>query len=64
MTGAVAARTDPPAAGVPELLVVLREQSDALKCGDAARLAAAESRRKHLLRLMTAGSAFGRSTVS
>jgi hypothetical protein len=63
MTDGVRLRAVPAPAGVLDLLVALREESDALKSGDAARLAGAESRRKHLLRLMTAGSAFGRGTV-
>lgn len=64
MIGTVPARAELAPAGVLDLLVALREESDALKSGDAARLAWAESRRKHLLRLMTAGSAFGRGTVT
>lgn len=64
MIGTVPARAELARAGVLDLLVALREESDALKSGDAARLAWAESRRKHLLRLMTAGSAFGRGTVT
>jgi len=34
------------------LLLTLLEHSDALKDGNVARLAAAESRRRHLLRLL------------
>jgi len=34
------------------LLLTLLEHSDALKGGNVARLAAAESRRRHLLRLL------------
>ena len=34
------------------LLLTLREESDALKDGNVARLAAADSRRRYLLRLL------------
>ncbi len=46
-----------PAALAAELLDALREQSDALKSGDAVRLAAAESRRLHVLRQLAPGGA-------
>lgn len=37
---------------VAELRLALCEESDALKSGSPARLAAAESRKRHLLRLL------------
>jgi hypothetical protein len=36
-----------------ELLTTLREESDALKADDASRLAAAQSRKMHLLRQLS-----------
>jgi hypothetical protein len=46
----------PPAALVAELLQTLREESNALKANDAARLAAAESRKRHVLRQLSSSS--------
>ena len=40
-----------------ELLAALRDESAALRRGDAARLAEAQGRKRHLLRLMTPASA-------
>ena len=39
-----------PAGLVVQLLAAVREESDALKAGDAVKMAAAESRKRHLLR--------------
>jgi hypothetical protein len=50
-------RNDGPAAAVvAALLCALRDESDALKRGDPARLAAAESRKRHLLWLLSPGN--------
>lgn len=47
---------------VADLLAALCDESRALRCGDPARLAAAQSRKRHLLRLMTpAGADPGRA---
>lgn len=46
----------PAPAVVAALLCALRDESDALKSGDPARLAAAESRKRHLLRLLSPAS--------
>jgi hypothetical protein len=43
----------PPDALLSDLLQALREESDALKADDAARLAAAQSRKMHLLRQLS-----------
>jgi hypothetical protein len=49
------------AAAVPalaaELLAALCDESSALRSGDAARIAAAEERKRHLLRLLARSSA-------
>jgi hypothetical protein len=48
------ARNEGPATAlVAALLCALRDESDALKSSNPARLAAAESRKRHLLRLLS-----------
>lgn len=46
----------PPAALIAQLLETLREESDALKTNDAVRLAAAESRKRHVLRQLSSSN--------
>jgi hypothetical protein len=58
-----AAEVTPPAL-VAELLAALRDESEALKRGDPAALAAASSRKRHLLRLMTSTGAVPAAPIS